>query len=284
MYEAKAQGRNRAVLFDVGMRARAVAKLGLETELRVALERQQFQVFYQPIVSLATCQMVGVETLLRWQHPYNGFISPAEFVPILEETRLILTVGEWILEQVCWQLKTWHKAGYTNLRGAVNLSVHQLREPTLPAIVQTILTRTELPASAIEVEITESAAMQHADFSLQALQQLHHLGVHISIDDFGTGYSSLDRLKRMPVHTLKIDQSFVRHIPDHGGDIAIIKAIIALAHVLDLKALAEGVETQEQLALLQSLGCDEAQGHLFSQAVPAEEITKLLAEGQPLRI
>ena len=284
MYEAKAQGRNQAVLFDVGMRARTVAILELETDLRLALEDRQFQIFYQPIVSLTTGKMVGVESLLRWQHPHNGFISPTEFVPVLEETRLILSLGEWILEQSCQQLRAWHSAGYSDLRGAINLSVHQLRESTLPTTVQTILTQTELAASAIEVEITESMAMQHADFSLQALQRLHHLGLHISIDDFGTGYSSLGRLKQMPVNTLKIDQSFVRHIPDRSDDIAIIKAIIALAHALNLKVLAEGVETQEQLDLLKSLGCDEAQGYLFSHAVPAEEITKLLAKGQPLGI
>ena len=276
--QAKDRGRNQAIIFDSSMHARTVALVELEAELRLAFARDQFQVFYQPIISLTTAQIVGFEALLRWQHPQKGFIPPAKFIPVLEDLRLILSIGEWVLDQVCHQLKIWHAIGYSHLRAAVNLSVHQLGEPTLLATLQTLLTETDLAAQSLELEVTESVAMQHADGSLKALKRIHNIGINLSVDDFGTGYSSLARLKQMPVNTLKIDRSFVRDIPEDRDDIAIIKAIIALGHALNLKVLAEGVETDQQLNLLQNLGCDEAQGYLFSRAVPAQEMTKLLAK------
>ncbi len=191
-------------------------------------------------------------------------------------------MGEWLLHTICRQLQHWHKAGYTWLRVAVNLSIRQLQEPNLPARINEILTETGLTADALELEITESVAMQNIDFSLNILSELSAMGLHHSIDDFGTGYSSLDRLKRLPIRALKVDQSFIRDLTSNTDDAAIVNAIIAMAHSLNLTVVAEGVETEEQLAQLRAQGCDEIQGHLFSQAIPAEALTTLLQKGQRL--
>lgn len=278
LHQAKARGRNRYEFFDIGLHARAVATLALETDLRQAVAQQAFEIYYQPIISLANGQISRVEALLRWQHPRFGHISPGEFIPLLEDTGLIAQVNEWMLREVCTQIKNWHQAGHIGLRGAVNISVRQFQEKNLPALVKTILQETNLSSAALELEVTESIAMQSGDFSLDILNELNAIGINISIDDFGTGYSSLNRLKRMPVNTLKIDQSFVKEMVDNIDDRTIIAAIVAMAHSLNLKAIAEGVETEEQLHFLQTQKCDEIQGYLFSQALPPDDLTKLLRE------
>jgi diguanylate cyclase (GGDEF)-like protein len=276
MHQAKARGRMRHEIFEIGMRATVVALLELEADLRRAIEQQEFRVHYQPIVSVASGQITGVEALLRWQRPQRGLVFPVEFISLLEETGLIVSVGEWVLRTTCAQLKEWHAAGYTSLRLAVNISVRQFQEQSLPGLIEKVLVETGLAAEALELEITESTAMQNVDLSLTTLNELGATGVQISIDDFGTGFSSLDRLKRLPINTLKIDQSFVRDMASDADNAAIITAIIAMGHGLELKVIAEGVETEEQLAFLRAQQCDEIQGYLFGHPMPAKALTKLL--------
>ncbi|MEE8392026.1 MAG: EAL domain-containing protein [Anaerolineae bacterium] len=276
MCQAKAQGRAQYVMFDNSMRAYAVARLELETDLRRAVEQQEFQVYYQPIVSVVTGQITGAEALLRWQPPNRDMVYPSEFISLLEETGLIVPVNEWLLHIACAQVKDWHAAGYTPLRLTVNISVRQLQERNLPETIIKALAATGLAATSLELEVTESIAMQTIDFSLALLNELSAAGLYISIDDFGVGYSSLGRLRRLPIHILKIDRSFIRNIASDPNDAVIVTAIIAMAHSLNLKVVAEGVETEEQLAFLRAQQCDEVQGHLFSQPVPAETLTQLL--------
>ncbi len=275
-YRAKARGWARVEMFEIGMRAQAVATLELEAGLHRAIEQEEFRIHYQPIVSISGGQITGVEALLRWQHPQRGLVYPGEFVPLLEETGLIVSISEWVLRTACTQVKAWHAAGYESLRVAVNISVRQFQEYNLPELVKKILAETGLAASSLELEVTESIAMPNVDFSLLLLDELSRMGLHISIDDFGTGYSSLDRLKRLPVNALKIDQSFIRGLTSDLNDTAITTATIAMAHNLQLKVIAEGVETETQLAFLRLQQCDEGQGYLFSRPIAAKEITKLL--------
>ncbi len=279
LHQAKTRGRAQVEFFDVSLRADSVALLEMETHLRQALGRQEFQLFYQPIVSLVNGRIVAVEALLRWKNPVYSFASSQDFIMLLEDTGLIVPVGVWALQTVCAQLKAWHQVGYTWLRGAVNLSARQLHDPTLPAVIETILAETGLTVAALELEITEGVTIQDADLTLHTLQQLGALGLRLAIDDFGMGYSSLDRLKRIPVHTLKIDQSFVRHIYSNSNDSAIVSTIVMMAHRLGLKVIAEGIETLAQLQFLRVRGCDEGQGYLFSPPLSAEAMTQLLHEG-----
>ncbi|MBI4641552.1 MAG: EAL domain-containing protein [Candidatus Tectomicrobia bacterium] len=284
MYRAKALGKARYEIFDTTMHARAVALLQLEANLRRAIERQEFQVYYQPIVSLGTGRITSFETLVRWQHPQRGLVSPGEFIPVAEETGLIVPIGEWVLRTACAQNKAWQEAGLPRLSVAVNLSARQFQDQNLPDLIQQVLAETGMAAHDLKLEITESIAMQNIDLSITVLNELSAMGMQVSIDDFGTGYSSLAYLKRFPVSTLKIDRSFVRDIPGDVDDAAITSAIIAMAHSLKLKVIAEGVETEEQLAFLRSHQSDEMQGYLFSRPVPAEAFTKLLQEGRSLFI
>lgn len=279
MHQAKDKGRGKFILFDIGLHARALANLNLEADLRQAIKKEEFLIYYQPIVSLSSNQITGVEALLRWRHAEYGFISPEEFIPVLEETGMIIPITEWVIRNICTQVKAWHQAGYTSLRCAVNLSIHQLKEVRLPTLIQNILRQVDLPAKAIELEVTETIAASDNDLSVSTLNKLKKIGVHISIDDFGTGYSSLGRLKRMPVHNLKIDQSFIRDMTDDTNDRAIVTAIIAMAHKLNLNVIAEGVENLEQLNFLRTLHCDEVQGFLFSEALPPAQMTDLLHKG-----
>jgi diguanylate cyclase (GGDEF)-like protein/PAS domain S-box-containing protein len=282
MYRAKALGQARYEMFDTGMHARAVALLQLEADLRRAVERQELRIHYQPIVSLASGRMTGVEALVRWQHPQRGLVLPAEFIPPGEETGPILSISEWVLRTACAQNKAWQEAGYAPLCMAVNLPARHFQQPGLPELIKNVLKETGMPAQALALEITEGTVMKSIDFNLATLNDLRALGIQISIDDFGTGYSSLGYLKRFPFHTLKIDQSFVKDMASDSEDAAITTAIIAMAHSLKLKVVAEGVETEEQLAILRSEQCDEIQGYLFSRPVPAETFTKLLQEARCL--
>ncbi len=282
MYRAKAGGRGRHEVFGTEMHAMNVALFELEGDLRRAVERQQFQLYYQPIVSLETGRITSVEALLRWHHPRRGLILPGEFIILAEETGLMLPIGEWVLRNACRQAKLWHEAGFTELRMAVNISPRQFQDGDLPALVRGVLEETGLPAEYLQLEITEWAAMQDLDLTVQVLQSLRDMGVMISIDDFGTSYSSLGYLKRFPVSSIKIDQSFVRDMTENGDDAAITKAIIAMGNVLGLNVVAEGVELEQQLALLNTDKCDHVQGDLMGRPVPADAITSLLVEGHTL--
>jgi diguanylate cyclase (GGDEF)-like protein/PAS domain S-box-containing protein len=279
MYRAKEEGRDNYQLFTPMLNARSMNRLMLETGLRRALENGELVLHYQPIVDLASSHMVGMEALVRWHHPERGLILPSEFIPLAEETGLIVPVGAWVLAHACAQARRWERDGLNPPRVSVNFSTRQLQVPTLAGEVGRVLKDAGLEADRLEIEITESVAMSHAEDVLTVLYALKHLGVHISMDDFGTGYSSLGMLKRLPIDTLKLDQSFLRDIETSVDDAAISRAVIVLAHGMKLKVTAEGVENSRQLAFLRRHRCDQAQGYLFSPPVPADQFEKLLARG-----
>ena len=276
MYHAKDTGRAHAEIFDEAMHVSVKKILQLESDLRTAVEKEQFMVYYQPIVSATDSRITGAEALLRWNHPEQGFISPMDFIPIAEETGLILTIGEWILREACIQNMAWQDAGYKHILMKVNFSSRQFKDENLAEVVKKVVRETGLPTPLLDVEITESIAM--ADTSIRILNQLTAMGLQTSIDDFGTGYSSLGSLTRFPINTIKIDRTFVKEMTIDVNAKAIIKAIIAMAYSLNMEVVAEGVETEEQLAFLQSHQCDKIQGYLFSPPVPEEEFRKLLEQ------
>lgn len=282
MYRAKANGKARFEIFHADMHTRALAMLQLEAHLWQAVARQEFQVHYQPIVAIESGEITGVEALLRWRHPERGLIPPEEFIPLAEENGLILPIGEWVLRTACKQTKSWHEAGYTSLRVAVNISSRQFQDPNFAAMIQSVLDETGLDGHFLELEITESIAMQDSDRTIALLHELNVTGVQISIDDFGNRYSSLGYLNRFPIHTLKIDRSFVDDISDNQDGAAIATAIITMAHVLKLNVIAEGVQTEKQLAFLALRQCDEIQGYFVRPAMPPDAITKLLGNPRDL--
>lgn len=278
MFHAKAQGGNTFRFYTAELNARAERRLTIETSLRHAIERDQFLLHYQPQVDVVSGEIVGAEALIRWQHPDWGLVSPGEFISLAEETGLILPIGEWVLVQACSQVHAWHKAGHTSLRMAVNLSGRQLAQKGLVTLVDNILRRTGLAHGALELEITESLLMQDLEQTAVTLEALAAIGVTVSMDDFGTGYSSLSYLKRLPIDVLKIDQSFVRDITTDADDASIVQAIIAMAHSLGIKVIAEGVETAEQLAFLRQHACDGMQGYYISRPVAPEKFVELLGQ------
>lgn len=278
----KEQGRTNYQLYTPVMNAKAFERMTLENSLRKALEKEEFNLYYQPQVNLTTGEIVGMEALLRWEHPDMGIVSPAQFIPMAEETGLIVPIGEWVMRTACEQNKQWQNLGYKPMIIAVNLSARQFNEQDLVSMISGILKSTGLESKWLDVEITESIIMQNLEATIGTLRDLHHLGIQISIDDFGTGYSSLSYLKKFPVHALKIDQSFIREITTDPDDAAITSAVIAMGHSLKLNVIAEGVETMEQLQMLRALNCDRMQGYLFSKPVPAQTITPLLMEGWKL--
>ncbi|MFN2452725.1 MAG: putative bifunctional diguanylate cyclase/phosphodiesterase [Pyrinomonadaceae bacterium] len=280
LHRAKQQGGDNYQFYTKDMNDRALKRLALENSLRRALEREEFLVYYQPKVCLATSQIVGMEALVRWQHPEMGLISPAEFIPLAEDTGLIVPLGQWVLRTACAQNKAWQTAGFKPLRVSVNLSSRQLQQPDLVEIVERAFTETGLDPRYLELELTESSVMQDAEYAVQVLRQLRAYGLKISVDDFGSGYSSLSYLKHLPIDILKLDQSFVSDMTTDPSNAAIVMAIITLAHNLKLEAIAEGVETEEQRSLLYLLKCDEMQGYLFSKPLPAEAFEQLLCDGQ----
>jgi len=277
--QAARQGAQKSVqFFTASMNASAFERMTLETDLRKAIEREELFVYYQPKVDLASGMIVGVEALLRWQHPELGLVSPAQFIPIAEETGLIIPIGEFVLRAACAQNKRWQDQGLPPIRMAVNLSTVQFRDPDLQKHVTQTLRATGLAPTYLELELTESVLAHKADATIATLHGLKDMGVHLSIDDFGTGYSSLSYLKRFPIDSLKIDQSFIREVTTNTEDAAITTSIILMGKSLKLKVVAEGVESPSQLALLKVLECDEAQGYLFSRPVPADELAKLLTK------
>ncbi len=278
MFQAKSRGKGCWALFDPELNAAAVERLELETALRGALDRDELYVAYQPIIDLATGEVREVEALLRWQSPELGSIPPVRFIPVAEETGLILQIGTWTLREACQQVVRWNseRAG-DPLVVAVNVSGRQLQEPSLVKTVAMVLAETGLDASCLKLELTESVVMEDAEATIEALGQLKALGVQLAIDDFGTGYSSLAYLKRFPVDVLKVDRSFVDGLGTSQQDVAIVQGIIALAQSLGLTVTGEGVETAEQAAHLKRLGCDLAQGFHYSRPLPAADLEMLLS-------
>jgi diguanylate cyclase (GGDEF)-like protein len=278
MYRAKEAGGNNYAFYRAEMTAQAHERLALENALRQGLEQQQFVLYYQPVVDMRSGAPSGVEALIRWQHPTRGLVSPAEIIPLAEETGLIARLGEWVLRAACEQAQQ-ARAVLPTRRLAVNVSARQFQQPELPDMVEAILRRTGFEASALELEITESMLMQNVDSTVAAMRRLSALGVRFSVDDFGTGYSSLAYLKHLPISRLKIDKSFVRDIPADSNDAAIVTAIISMAHALGLEVVAEGVETVEQLDFLGTQGCDAIQGYYFSRPLPSEMLPQWLSGG-----
>jgi diguanylate cyclase (GGDEF)-like protein/PAS domain S-box-containing protein len=272
MYKAKDNGKGCYAVFDMHMNEKAIERLELETELRWALQRKEFRVYYQPIISLIEHQIVGVEALIRWEHPYRGLVSPADIIPLAEETGLIIEIGQWILQEACQQVFAWKKeySGISSISLSVNLSARQFHYASLVSDIYQVIFDSGLPPSSLILEITESSLIQHLEITTSKLHALKDIGVRLAIDDFGTGYASLNYLRQFPVDILKIDRSFVQGIVSDARDKAIVKSIVDLASAFNLEVTGEGIETGEQAAQLVALGCKEAQGYLFSPPLSAE--------------
>ncbi|HKY42210.1 MAG TPA: EAL domain-containing protein [Pyrinomonadaceae bacterium] len=275
LYKAKKSGGANYQFYTADMHDLATSRLALETNLRRAITNQEFLVHYQPRVAVDSLAITGVEALVRWQHPQLGLVPPSEFIPLAEDTGLIVPIGEWVLRTACLQGRRWRDEGFAPIQIAVNICGRQFHDQDLSETVIRILEETGLPPANLELELTESSVMQNADFASGVLSRLKSMGIKISIDDFGTGFSSLVSLKRLPIDALKIDRTFVRDATSDTDDAALVMAIITLAHNLRLKVIAEGVETEDQLKFLQLLRCDEIQGFLFSKPLPAEALASL---------
>jgi diguanylate cyclase (GGDEF)-like protein len=276
MYKAKEQGGSSYQTYSKSMTTTALQRMTLENDLRRALERNEFEVHYQPIVDAYTSTVVGAEALLRWRHPELGLLLPSEFIPIAEENGLIVPMGEWILQSACLQNRAWQDAGLPRIRVGVNLSSRQLKR-TLTDTIGRALQISGLEPRYLSLELTESVLVNHHKEGSEALHALRAMGLHLAVDDFGTGYSSFSYLKHFPLDTLKIDRSFIREIAIHPDDAAITTAIIAMGHALGLRVIAEGVETEAHLTLLQKQGCDEVQGYLVGRPVPSDRFVDHLA-------
>jgi len=284
MYQAKNKGEAYYVATNLGINDRALKRLELEGDLRRAIEREEFRVYYQPEVLLENGRIVGVEAVVRWEHPERGLLLPSEFVPAAEETGLIVSIGQWVLEAACQQVRAWQEQYPSDprLMVFVNLSAKQFQQPNLVDEVAKILQKTGLYPSSLGLEITESVVMEDESLTFITLQELAALGVQLAVDDFGTGYSSMSYLKRFPVSFLKIDRSFVDGLEEDPKGRVILSAMVALAQALDMKAIAEGVETAEQLARLREMGCEMAQGIYLSEPLSSEVVSGLLVTGSSI--
>jgi EAL domain-containing protein (putative c-di-GMP-specific phosphodiesterase class I) len=282
MYRAKEQGRNRYHWYADGMTARAQERLELEEELHRALDGDQLRVHYQPIFDLEMGEIVGVEALVRWHHPRRGLLTPDRFLPLAEETGLIVAVDAWVLGAACAQIRRWREDGLPSLRLAVNISGRTFQQPWLAETVMRALDEHALEPEELELEVSENVAGHEAAETLAVLDRLRALGVRVAIDDFGTGYSVLSRLRGFPVNTLKVDKSFVQDITSDADEGPIVSGLIAMAHRLDVEVTAEGVETPEQLLFLRRHGCDNVQGYLLGRPVEPRRIPELVERGEHL--
>jgi EAL domain-containing protein (putative c-di-GMP-specific phosphodiesterase class I) len=280
MYRAKELGKARYAIFDQNMYERTMKLSKLERDLRLALQHQQFSLHYQPIVSLATGQLTGFEALLRWYQPEQGFISPVDFIPIAEDTGLIVPIGEWVLYEACRQMRFWQikYASAKSLKISVNLAIQQIKSASLLENLNRILIETGLDGNSLKLEITESMLMDDGDATIDLLSQIRAKRIQISIDDFGKGYSSLSYLHRFPINTIKIDRSFVSCMSSDRENFEIVRTIATLAHTLEMDLVAEGVETFEQLTQLKSLGCEFGQGYFFAKPLDSNAASTMLAE------
>jgi EAL domain-containing protein (putative c-di-GMP-specific phosphodiesterase class I) len=276
MYYAKSLGGNQHQLFNPAMQTSAFELIQLEGELKRAVERKEWLVYYQSIISLASVKPVGAEALVRWLHPQRGILPPKEFIQVAEETGLILPIGEYVLRTACMQAKTWREAGQSDFWVSVNISARQFQDKNLVTKVTNILSETGLPGDALRLEITESVAIRNRKYTIRVLNELKGMGVHTSLDDFGTGYSSFSYLMQFPLKVLKIDQSFIQDIQQNKKSETLITSIIAMARTLGLEVVAEGVENDEQLTFLRLQECENAQGFLLSHPISGEDLTKLL--------
>jgi EAL domain-containing protein (putative c-di-GMP-specific phosphodiesterase class I) len=276
MYLAKEDGKNGFRYFTNEVKTQSIERLILETALRRALERGQFALHYQPKVDLATQQITGVEALLRWTHPDLGVLQPMQFIPLAEETGLIVPIGRWVLKEACAQNMAWQRRGLRPVSMAVNLSPRQFVDEHLLQDIDDALASCGMPATLLQLEVTESMVMQNVPRAIKLLDAIQSRGIRLAIDDFGTGYSSMSLMKQFPIDTIKIDRSFVRDLPDDSEDQAIAQAIIGMGKALGMTVIAEGVETAEQEAFLRDHACDEMQGFLFSKPVPPEQLADLL--------
>jgi diguanylate cyclase (GGDEF)-like protein/PAS domain S-box-containing protein len=272
MYRAKDAGRSSYQMFTPAMNSRAVERLSLESDLRHAVDRNELELYYQPQINIASGRITGVEALVRWNRPGFGVVGPKDFIPVAEETRLIVPMGEWVLREACRQAKEWQNGGSPGFRMAVNLSPRQFQHSDLPQLIASALERSGLAPGDLELEITESLAMQNTTRTIATLHRLREMGVQIAIDDFGTGHSSLNYLRSFPIDSVKIDQEFVQEIEASAADRAIVSAVIGMARGLRLRVTAEGVETDRQLEFLREQGCEEVQGFLFGEPVPASAL------------
>ncbi|MDZ8263412.1 EAL domain-containing protein [Nostoc sp. ChiQUE01b] len=281
LYYAKDKGRNNYQFYSVSLSAKNPELLTLEKSLRYALERNEFKLYYQPRVNIATGEITSMEALLRWQHPEMGLVAPSVFIPLVEESGLIVPIGEWTLQTACSQNKAWQDAGLPPITIAVNLSLKQFRQPKLVQTIAKVLEQTGLEARFLELEIMETTAIEDLDYTTKVLEELQQMGVYISIDDFGTGHSSLSRLQLLPLHNLKIDKSFIQYLTQDAKVAHIIQAIVTLGHSLGLKLTAEGVEKEEELEFLKSINCEEVQGFLFYRPLSGQKATEVLESKRP---
>jgi diguanylate cyclase (GGDEF)-like protein/PAS domain S-box-containing protein len=279
VHSAKTQGRNNYQFFTQALNSEVQERMVLETGLRRALKRNEMYLLYQPKIDLASREVIGAEALIRWRHPELGLVPPSRFVPVAEESGMVGEIGEWVLRAACRQIRQWQDLGLMP-QIAVNVSARQFQQYDVSQLVRTVISEARISPQSLELELTESAVMQDAEASIVTVEKLKQLGVGIAIDDFGTGYSSLSYLKRLPVDTLKIDQSFVRDISNDQNDAAIVRAVITLARSLGMQVTAEGVETEAQLAFLNAYGCHFAQGYLFGKPMPADELTARMRSGE----
>jgi diguanylate cyclase (GGDEF)-like protein len=281
MYQAKENGRQSYQFFKADMNVKAMERQSIEESLRYALERKEFTLQYQPKVDLRTGRITGAEALIRWTHPTRGSVSPAQFIPVAEDCGLIVPIGNWVLREACRQTRAWAFAGLPALTMAVNVSAMEFRQESFLEGIFAALRETGLDPKSLELELTESVLMKRAESAASVLRELRASGVRVAVDDFGTGYSSLSYLRKFPIDALKIDQSFVREVTTIADDSTIVSAIISMGRSLNLRVIAEGVETLGELEFLQAHQCDEAQGYYFSRPVPPEQFAKLLAFGIP---